>query len=31
MYKASKIPFTSNLLKPGCGSKQDMLEVATLW
>ena len=28
--KTTKIPFISNLKKPGCASKQDMLELATL-
>ena len=29
--QGSKIPFISNLKKPACASKQDMLELATLW
>ena len=27
----SKIPFISNLKKPACATKQDVLELATLW
>ena len=28
---ASKIPFIDNLKRPACASKQDVLELATLW
>ena len=31
VYKDKKIPFISNLEKPACASKRDMLELATLW
>ena len=30
VHKDKKIPFTSNLKKPACASKRDMLELATL-
>jgi hypothetical protein len=30
VHKYPKFPFISNLKKPGCGSKQDVLKLATL-